>query len=209
MVVDQLECLVRELGLARDSEDFDCLMRVLKDTADYFNCDETEDRIDTFDVLGSCEMIEIAIRRGNERVVQGMLDHCGLAGRMTLMLTACSSDNTLVVDRLLRERDMGVDVPVFEELPIAYAVDNESSRVLRLLLDAGTSVPRGLGHSAGPEVRDMLADHALKRAFSSGRRWLAALTLQQAWRRCVADPEMLVCRKRLEREFVDLSVHGT
>jgi hypothetical protein len=36
------------------------------------------------------------------------------------------------------------------------------------------------------------------------RRWSAALRIQRAWRRAVADPELVVCRRRLMREFVEM-----
>lgn len=36
------------------------------------------------------------------------------------------------------------------------------------------------------------------------RRQLAAVRIQQAWRRCTADPKFSVCRRRLLREFEEL-----
>jgi hypothetical protein len=56
------------------------------------------------------------------------------------------------------------------------------------------------------DAREIVACLRLRHVFEAGRRHLAACEIQRAWRKCVADPGMLVCQRRLQREFEGLPV---
>jgi hypothetical protein len=54
------------------------------------------------------------------------------------------------------------------------------------------------------QARELVAKEIIRCTIIRGKRHLAAITIQCAWRHCISDPSMSMCKRRLRREFDEL-----
>jgi hypothetical protein len=50
----------------------------------------------------------------------------------------------------------------------------------------------------------LIAKDIIRHTFRCGKRHLAAITIQRAWRHCISNPSMSMCNRRLRRELDEL-----